>query len=211
MRVMKLKNPLLVLVACLFLVSCRGKGSEEQMPPVDYYSMIRSADKLVLSEMTISKMASVDDLKMEDARSGPQKIYAFLNLFKLGSRKGAWSYRTYLQAYIDLKELAPEDVAVDTVAKTMRIRLPEIHTEFIGRDVTIREEHYRVTGLRSDIRPEERARVKEVMNESLRKEVMERSDFKKNLRHSAAVKAKAYFTAFAAENGYQAQVTVKGE
>ena len=91
----------------------------------------------------------------------------------------------------------------------MRIHLPEIKTEFIGRDVPLLEDHYRVTGLRSQIKPEERARVKEAMNESLKREVEERSGFKDRLKVSAKGKAIAYFTAFAEDNGFRAEVEVK--
>ncbi|MDE5868862.1 MAG: DUF4230 domain-containing protein, partial [Muribaculaceae bacterium] len=112
-------------------------------------------------------------------------------------------YNTYLRAYMDLDELKPGDVEVDTASRVMRIRLPEIHTEFVGRDVEIREEHYRVSGLRSQINPEERARIKEAMNESLRKEVEEHSGYREHLKEVGIEKAKGYFTAFAAENGYE--------
>ena len=200
------------LFLTLVFFSCSRKEEEkEAVPLTDYYSVIRSVDKLVLSEMTISKMSSVEDLKLDEAQGSRQKFEAFLNCFKLGTRKGAYSYNTYLRAYIDLGELERGDVEIDTVARTMKIRLPEVRTEFIGRDVGIKEEHYRVTGLRSSIRPEERAKVKEAMNESLRKEVEERAGFKEALRRSAIVKAKAYFSAFASENGYIAEITVKGE
>ena len=81
--------------------------------------------------------------------------------------------------------------------------MPEISTEFAGRDVWIREEQYRVTGLRSNINADERARVKEAMNEALKKEVEERSSFRDRLKVTAKEKANAYFMAFGAENGYK--------
>ncbi|MDE6716885.1 MAG: DUF4230 domain-containing protein [Muribaculaceae bacterium] len=199
------------IAALLFAGSCgRGEDAAPETPPaVDYYSLVRSADKLVLSEMSINKMATLQDLKLDQAKGGRQTVGALVNMFKIGTRKGAYSYNTYLRAYIDLSELRPEDVQVDTAAKVMRIQLPPVRTEFAGRDVEVREDHYRVTGLRSDISAEERARVKEAMNEALKREVEERSGFRDRLRLSARDKANSYFTALAAEQGLAAEITFK--
>lgn len=198
------------LLAMVIASACARKEEEPvKADPVDYAAMIRSTDKLVLSEMTINKMASVDDLKFNDAKGSRQQLNAVLNWFKIGTRKGAYSYNTYLRAYMDLNELKPADVEVDTVSRVMRIHLPEIKTEFIGRDVQLREDHYRVTGLRTPINPEERARVKEAMNASLKREVEERAGFKERLKASAKGKAVSYFTAFAEGNGFRAEVEVR--
>ena len=203
-----------LLISLLIMAGGCGKSGEEvkeETPPTDYYSEIRSANKLILAEMTLNKMATVEDLRLNEAKGGREKIDAILNYFKLGTRKGAWSYNTYLRAYIDLSELHPEDVEVDTAAHVMHIRLPEIRTEFVGRDVEIKEDHYRVTGLRSAIKPEERARIKEAMNESLRQEVQQRSGIRERLRQTAMAKAKGYYNIYAAENGFDADITIKGE
>ncbi|MDE7413231.1 MAG: DUF4230 domain-containing protein [Muribaculaceae bacterium] len=209
----------LIFFLPLLILSLMGGGCEkrsgdearaEDVAPVpDYYSLIRSADKLILSEMTINKMATVEDLGLNQAKGSKQTMDAILNLFKIGTRKGAYSYNTYLRAYIDLSELTPGDVEVDTAARLIRVSLPEIRTEFAGRDVEVREDHYRVTGLRTNIGADERARVKEAMNEALRKEVEERAGFRDRLTASAREKALAYFTAFAAENGYTAEIKFK--
>ena len=204
-----------ILLLAFFMAAAAGctrpadRGDEAQEQPADYYSMIRSANKLILSEMTVNKIASVEDLKWDEAKGSRQKFDALLNCFKIGTRKGAYSYNTYLRAYIDLNELRPEDVEADTVTTVMRIRLPEVHTEFAGRDVELREDHYRVTGLRSQIRPEERARVKEAMNDQLKEEVEVRSGFKERLKATAKEKAVAYFTSFAEEQGFKAEILNK--
>ncbi len=199
-----------VIFAIVIASACSSKEEERaEEEPVDYAALIRSTNKLVLSEMTINKMATVDDLKIDEAKGSRQQLNAVLNWFKIGTRKGAYSYNTYLRAYMNLNELKPTDVEVDTVAKVMRIHLPEIRTEFIGRDVQFREDHYRVTGLRTQIKPEERARVKEAMNASLKREVEERAGFKERLKASAKGKAEAYFTAFAEGNGFRAEIDIK--
>ncbi|MDE6409734.1 MAG: DUF4230 domain-containing protein [Muribaculaceae bacterium] len=199
-----------LLFAMLIASGCTRKEEESvKAEPVDYAALIRSTNKLILSEMTINKMASIDDLKFDEAKGSRQQLNAVLNWFKIGTRKGAYSYNTYLRAFIDLNELKLSDVEVDTVAKVMRIHLPEIKTEFIGRDVQLREDHYRVTGLRTQINLEERARVKEAMNASLKREVEERAGFKERLKASAKGKAVAYFTAFAEGNGFRAEIDIK--
>ena len=121
-----------LLFATLIASGCTRKGEEGvTAEPVDYAALIRSTNKLILSEMTINKMASIDDLKFDEAKGSRQQLNAVLNWFKIGTRKGAYSYNTYLRAFIDLNELKPSDVEADTVAKIMRIHLPEIKTEFI--------------------------------------------------------------------------------
>lgn len=197
----------LVVFIMLLMYGCGKKDeiSEEPKPVPDYYSMIKSVNKLTLAEMTISKMGSVEDLKFEEAKGSRQKFEAVLNSLKIGTRKGAFSYNTYLQAYMNLDEMKPGDVEIDTALRVMRIRLPEIHTEFVGRDIEIREDHYRVSGLRSHINPEERARIKEAMNANLKKEVEENGSYCEHLKEVGLEKAKAYFTAFGSENGYEVE------
>ena len=203
----RIVSGMLCVAACLASAGCCG-GEEKKAaapPAPDYRSELRSVNKLVLGEMTVSKMATIEDLRLSDANSTREKFDALLNKFKLGTRKGVYSYRTYLRAYMDLSEMGEDDVVVDEPSKLMRIHLPEIRVEFAGRDLGVREEHYRVTGLRSKIRAEERAEVKEAVNESLRQEVEERSGFREKLVDAAKVKAEAYFRAFGAANGYQVE------
>lgn len=194
----------------LYGASCRRDAPKVEEPePTDYYAIVRSADKLILAEMTINKIATIDDLKLSDAKGGKQTWEALLNKVKIGNRKATYSYNTYLRAYMDMAEFTPSDIEVDTATKVMKIRLPEIRTEFAGRDVEVSEAHYRVTGLRSDIRPEERARVKEAVNESLRREVEERSGFREKVKATARGKAISYFTALARDCGFTAEIEIK--
>ena len=53
------------------LAACARQPEETH----DFYSEVRSVDRLVLAQMTISKMATVDDLRLEDAR-GPRQTAA---------------------------------------------------------------------------------------------------------------------------------------
>ena len=110
---------------------------------------------------------------------------------------------------MDLSELQPSNLLVDDRRKTIVLNLPDVKTEFAGRDMEIKEEHYRVSGLRSNIRPEERAALKEKMNTQLKKEVRENPEFQEKLEAQARGKAKSYFTSLLGRDGYEVIVNFK--
>lgn len=87
--------------------------------------------------------------------------------------------------------------------------LPPVQTEFAGRDLGMREEHYRVTGLRSQINAKERAEIKEKMNASLKKEVENDPAFKNILIDRAKKQAVMYFENMFAGTGYTPVVVFK--
>ena len=175
----------------------------------NYYSEVKSVNKLVLAQMTISKMATVDDIKLEDADGARQTAAAVIDAVKIGNRKAAYSYDTYLRAYVDLTGLQPEDVVVDDAARTVTLTLPAVQTEFAGRDMGIREDHYRVTGLRSEIDAAERAKIKEQMNDVLRREVETKPVFRDKLVGQAKAKAESYFGSLLGGDGYAVIVKYK--
>ncbi len=175
----------------------------------NYVDELRSVNKLVLAQMTVSKMATIDDLPLDDARGIKQTAAAMLDIIKIGNRKAAYSYDTYLRAYVDMSQLSPDDVRVDHDARTVSITLPPIETEFEGRDITVKEDHYRVTGLRSNIDQYERAEMKEMMNASLKNEVESNPEFRRRLIREAQAKARAYFEALADNEGYTVIVDFK--
>lgn len=193
---------MLVVAAC-----CFGSCSEDEQRERLYYSEIKSVNKLVLAQMTISKMATIDDLKLEDAVGAKQTAAALIDAMKLGNRKAAYSYDTYLRAYIDLSGLTPDDIKIDESNKTVTLTLPAIKTEYLGRDMEIREDHYRVTGLRSAIDAGERADIKEQMNSVLKEEVERKPMFRDKLVNEAKAKAQTYFSSLLGKDGYT--VTVK--
>lgn len=189
------------VAAVLLLASCKSDDGARA-----FYSELRSVNKLVLGQMTITKLATVDDLRLDEADGMRQTAAALLNQLKIGDRKAAYSYSTYLRAYVDMSALGEDDISIDERNKRVRVKLPPVQTEFAGRDLTVREEHYRVTGLRSSIGAEERARVKENMSAALREEVESKPYFRRQLVERAQAKARAYFSALAAQNGYTAEV-----
>ena len=128
-----------LLGAILLLAGSCSRPAQETAP--DLYSELRAVDKLVLAQMTVSKMATIRDLRLDEAHGARQISAALLDALKLGDRKAAYSYNTYLRAFVDLSQMRPEDVVTDDAARTISITLPPIQTEFAGRDPGIREDH----------------------------------------------------------------------
>ena len=185
-----IKRVLIILVSVAALcLACGRQGKDTEM----FFKEISSVDKLVLSSMSISKMGEYDD------RSN----------WKIGRRIAVYSYNTYMQAYVDLSLLSSEDVSVDEKNKTVELNLPAIQTEFKGRDMNMKEEHYRVTGFRSQIGAEERAELKETMNKELKREVETDSRFRQALIKSAEEKARLYFAKLFRMHGYSVNVNFK--
>lgn len=195
----------LSIALVLMLSAC----TKQTRADYNYVDELRSVNKLVLAQMTVSKMATIDDLPLDDARGIKQTAAAMLDIIKIGNRKAAYSYDTYLRAYVDMSQLSPDDVRVDHDARTVSITLPPIETEFEGRDITVKEDHYRVTGLRSNIDQYERAEMKEMMNASLKNEVESNPEFRRRLIREAQAKARAYFEALADNKGYTVIVDFK--
>ncbi len=190
---------LLLSLPAAGLWSCAG---EEQRDNV-LFSEVKSVDKLILARMTVSKMATIDDIPLSEAEGLKQTSAALLDALKLGKRKAAYSYDTYLRAYIDLSSLTPDDVKVDESTKTVTLSLPPVMTEYLGRDMEIREDHYRVTGLRSEIDATERAALKEQMNTVLKNEVKNKPMFRDKLVTEAKAKARTYFSSMLGKDGYK--------
>ncbi len=193
----------LSLAAFFSLSGCSG----EPEPQRDYYGEITSVKKLILAKMSISKMASIDDLKLSKAKGMRQSVAAFIDALKIGDRKAAYSYNTYMRAYIDLNELTPEDITITD--NRIEVNLPSPKTEFYGRDIPIREEHYRVTGLRSAVDARDRAELKEKINTALKHEVVSNKDFAETLKATAKTKAKAYFMNLLQEEGKEIVINFK--
>lgn len=193
------------LLATAF-TGCREKPSDEDRT---YYSELRAVKKLVTGRMTISKMATIDDIRLDEAQGLRQTASALLAAIKPGSRKAAYSYNTYLRAYIDMDRLTPDDIRLSPDGKTLEIDLPPVEIEFAGRDAEIREEHYRVTGLRSNINADERARLKEEMNTLLKEEVRQNPAIASRLMEIAKTKTISFFTQWGANHGLDVKVNFK--
>ncbi len=177
-----------VCAASLILMSACTKRDNTAL-----YQEIKSADKMVFASMAITKTA-----KLESS-----------DWYKIGKRIAVYSYDSYMRAYIDLSALQPEDIQFDDDAGTVKVTLPPVRTEVIGRDMELRREYENIGLLRSDLDSRERAEIKEKANASFRKEVEENPEFSRQLSDAARRKARRYFETLFEANGYTAVIDSK--
>ena len=98
---------------------------------------------------------------------------------------------------------------MDEARHHVRLVLPPVQVRLSGRDATVTEEHYRVTGMRSTISPVERAQLKELMNTTLRNELKADDEYGERIRAAAREKAVGYFSALLRMMGYDSEITFK--
>ena len=198
---MKIKHGLLTMALAVAASACTSKG--EMM----LRSEIKDCGKLVLAEMSIRKVGKIKDKAITESTGIKSFAMSLVDAVKPGDRIAVYSYDTYLRAYVDLTQLADESIDVNELSRTVTLTLPAVTTEFAGRDFELKEEHYRVSGLRWKVSSEERAELKEKMSASLREEVENNPTFVETVSKAAQEKADSYFKALLAPYGYQ--VTVK--
>ena len=180
-----MKHLILSVLGILLLSSCAKTDNTE------LYQELKSVDKLVLAKMSITKTV-VD----------PQE-----NIF--GRRIAGYSYDTYARAYIDLSSLQTDDLIFDEASKTVKVTLPPVHAELVGRDIEMREAYKNVTGTRWDIDEEYLTRLKEEGNARMKKEWEENPMFKSHIVEAAKRKARKYFENIFESNGYVASIDFK--
>lgn len=207
---MRLRDIIIILVAIITGTACVSCGREkEDDTAIRIATEVKSVDRLVLAQMSVSKIATISDLDLTKANGLRESAQALIDALKIGDRKAAFSYNTYMRAYVDLTSFSAEDVKVDNSDSTVNITLPPIQTEFSGRDAQMRVEHYRVTGFRSQVGAEERAEIKERINASLKKEVESDKTFQSILTESAELQGRRYFENLCSRFGYKANVTFR--
>ncbi|MCM1517147.1 MAG: DUF4230 domain-containing protein [Pseudoflavonifractor sp.] len=197
--------PLIAIAITAILTGC-GEKTDKAVSP---YEELRDTERLCLAEMAVSKVGKISDRRLRDAGSVAEGIDAALNHLKIGDRIAVYSFDTYLSAYIDLRCLRPGDVTVDTKGKVCHVTLPPIEIETSGRDIRLNEEHYRVTGLRSQIRPEERAALKEQMSRAVAKEIEGDHALQEQLVATARAKARRFVTDLLSRHGYTADISFR--
>lgn len=204
---MKMRYLFTVLFAwvALSLTSC----GEEKDSGMEMVSRLRDVSRLELAQMTVGKVGMISDHKYEDAKTLEQKTKAMLDAMKIGNRVGVYSYDTYLTAYIDLSELSADDVEIDKKNNVAHVTLPPIQVMTDGREPQLHEVHYRVTGLRSSIKPDERARLKSQMAAEVRDEMAANEGSKEMLREEARRKASAWFSEIIESWGYTPDISFK--
>ena len=110
---MKIRNILLTAMAVTGALSL-GSCSKHDDAAARISYEVKAVNKLVLSQMTISKMASVSDIDFSKAKGLKQSAAAALDAVKIGDRKAAYSYDTYMRAYIDLSAAFPGKTVIVT-------------------------------------------------------------------------------------------------
>ena len=100
---------MMILLSAMLTGSCARKPDPGEV----LYSEFRQVDKLVLARMAVSKMATIDDFDLKDAVGLKQTGAAIIDAVKIGDRKAAYSYDTYLRAYIDMSDFSRDDIYVD--------------------------------------------------------------------------------------------------
>lgn len=191
-----MKNIFIILSVGLVILgsSCHKNTPESPtVSPKDFYQELKSVDKMVFSNMAVTKTAKLTD----DA------------WYKAGKRIAVYSYDSYLRAFIDLSELQMDDIKIDEEAKTVTIVLPPVKTEVTGRDMDMRKEYENVGAFRKNISAQERARIKEFANQSFKNEVEENQEFKQQLKDAAQKKARMYFGAIFEREGYTPSIDFK--
>lgn len=183
---MNLRWIIYMAVAAVLLGGCSGKEEE----PPQLYQELKAADKLVLASMSLTKTARLEDSQW----------------YKIGKRIAVYSYDSYLEAFIDMSLLKPEDVVFDDASRTVRLTLPPVEVELAGRDMQMRKVYENIGVFRSDIDPKERAAVKEQANRSLKKELETDGEFRRQLEETARRKARKYFESLLESQGYTAVV-----
>lgn len=202
---MNIKSIILTALLAVMLPSCKEKQDQE----MEIASRLRDVSRLELAQMTVGKVGMISDHKYEDAKTLEQKTKAMLDAMKIGNRIGVYSYDTYLTAYIDLSELTADDVEIDKKTNVAHVTLPPIQVMTDGREPQLHEVHYRVTGLRSSIKPDERARLKAQMAAEVKKEMDADEGNKEMLRDEARRKASAWFSEILQDWGYTPDISFK--
>lgn len=175
-----------LLVSVLAMMSSCTKSDNNGL-----YQEIKSVDKMVFAKMSITKTV-VNNQE---------------NLF--GRRIAGYSYDTYARAYIDLSSFQVEDLVFDDKKKTVKVILPPVKAELIGRDCEMREAYKNITGWRWDLDEKEINSLKEEGNKSMRDEWESNPMLKAHLIEAAKRKARKYFEEIFENSGYMASIEFK--
>lgn len=127
----------------------------------------------------------------------------FVDLLRVGSRVGVYAFDNYSVAYMDLYDLKGEDIEVDQKAGRVRLTLPQVVIEPIGRSGTLRVLHERVTGTKPMITNKERRDMQNKASILAKQRVAEGTAKHQELLRKAEAKAEAYFRGMLQARGYE--------
>lgn len=173
-------------------------GACSEKPVADHtqlYEEIRQVNRMEFASLALTKNVKTN-------RTGK---------YKVGKRIAVYSYDTYLKAFIDLNLLAPDDLEFDEENKTVRVTLPPIQIEAVGRDMELKKEYENIEFFRSKPTPQERAQMKEQANSELMKELKGNPEYKVRLEQTGRQKARSYFETIFRNAGYTPYVRFSDE
>ncbi len=199
------KSLLSVFFAVVMAIVFSACGKQVDSRP-DLTNRLQDVGRLELSKMTVGKVGMISDPTYDHARTLSEKAEAIFSNMKVGTRIGVYSYDTYILAYIDLSQIRPEDVEIDEENSIARITLPPVEIMTDGREPQLHEVHSRVTGLRSSIRPEERAKLKAKMAAEVKKEVAANKQAIGEMKKAAEEKGRVWLTNLLRNSGYEATI-----
>lgn len=183
---------ILTLISIL-LAGCHKEDKASILLHDEMYQEVKSTDKMVFASMSVTKTVKTDRT----------------DWYKIGKRIAVYSYDSYLRAYVDLSELAPEDIVFDDEHRTVGLTLPPVKTEVTGRDMEMKKVYENIGIMRSNVDSRERAEMKERANSSFMKEVDRNPEFKKRLTEEAERKARSYFEAIFDSFGYKSDISFR--
>ncbi|MDE7408528.1 MAG: DUF4230 domain-containing protein [Muribaculaceae bacterium] len=172
---------ILLVISLLFACSKKPAPDHTQL-----YEEIRHVNRMEFASLAVTKTVKTERT----------------DWYKVGKRIAVYSYDTYLKAFIDMNLLAPEDLKFDEASKTVHITLPPVSIEIAGRDMEMKKEYENIGIFRTEISPQERAKMKEKANAELKKELEGNPEYKQRLNQTARQKARSYFNTLLQNTGY---------
>ena len=181
------------LILSLCVIPLAGCSKKEIPDHTDTIRQIQSTEKMMLAQMAVSKTVRAETS----------------DWYTIGKRIAVYSYKSYLQAYIDLSKLTAEDFRFDEEKKSVAITLPKVDIETAGRDMQLKKEYENIGIFRSDYDAKERAAIKEKANTDFLKEIERNPEYKNQLIKRAQSKAINYFESVFKSQGYDVDVNFR--
>ncbi len=175
-------NKLVIILTCLIWFSC-GKKAGEELPVTDIHH-IQDLGTLATTEYTFGKIVHLNDDK---------------DWYRFGDRKILIRVKAKAKAGIDLTKMNDKDVEVTDEGKTVKLLLPA--PEIISFEMNpndIRTEMTDVNGFRFEFSQEEKMKVLQLGEKSIREEMKE-----SNILTDAKRNARVFLKDFYQDMGYE--------
>ena len=196
-----------VLILLLFGLMTGGCASraEERLT-----QSIRNVARLELAEAETEQTFLIRGKEWKDIKSIEEGIAGLGELLTPGERIGVYSFRSYAVAYIDLHELRDDEIRFERKTGRVRLTLPAVSVESIGRSSTLNVLHERVSGSKNPITPEEKRALQNRASSRFLAQLKPGEPLYEDLIRRAESKAAAFFDGLARTGGYAgADITFK--